>query len=863
METKTFYSRPVIPLLFSMISGIVVGARFPGHGAWMIMVVSVCTATLLFFIIKKRTSKLFPIVLFIALGYLSIQPWVAPTFPSNHVIHFMDTHPWKITGVIVTSDARQLNRQKCILRTEFLENKNKPFPVKGKIRLTVSGSALHLSTGDRIVFWGKIRSIRNFSNPGGFDYQRYMAFKKVWGSAYVSAHKLTLIQKNTDNRAGAIISGARHRISNLIDQIGDKEQQGVLKALIIGDRNAISPELRKAFNRVGAGHLLAISGLHIGIIATASFLFFKWILSHIPFFLLNAWTKKGAVILSMVPVLVYGLLSGMSPSTQRAVIMVIVFLTAFLFEREHDLINTLAIAAMIILIVHPPSVFSISFQLSFAAVLAIIYGFSRLPPLWSTGQNSTRKQKWSKAAIKLYCFVMTSFFAIVGTLPLVMHYFNQVSLVGLPANIIFIPLIGFVVVPLGIMAVFIYPLTVTGALVCLKAGSSVLEYVIKIINLISGWAFAAIKTVTPNYPEIFCFYVLFWVLLNLKGVKIKSSAALSKNRNHPDKNSIQKSVVIVGLLTALIFSADAGYWLYQRYWRDDLRVTMIDVGHGNASLLELPYGYNILIDGGGFSDNRVFDVGASIVAPFLWQKKIRTIDSIVLSHPNSDHLNGLIYIAENFNVKNVWTNHEAADTFGYRLFMETIKKNNIRMPAYHKIAGVHDINGVHIDILYPREDFIEKRKTETWRNLDNNSLILKASFKGVSFLFPGDIKERAEYELVSTVGNKLRSSVLLAPHHGSKTSSTERFLKKVKPEVIVISSRYKSRFGFPHPSVLKRYQDMGCRVLETANNGAVSVRTDGRILKIVPTVNNKNLSFDESNDIESSTNEEIVQNNIR
>ena len=210
-----------------------------------------------------------------------------------------------------------------------------------------------------------------------------------------------------------------------------------------------------------------------------------------------------------------------------------------------------------------------------------------------------------------------------------------------------------------------------------------------------------------------------------------------------------------------------------------------------------------------------------------------------MSHPNSDHLNGLIYIAENFNVKNVWTNHEAADTFGYRLFMETIKKNNIQMPAYNKITGVHDINGVHIDILYPQEDFIEKRKTETWRNLDNNSLILKASLKDVSFLFPGDIKARGEYELVSTVGDKLRSSVLLAPHHGSKTSSTEMFLEKVKPEVVVISSRYKSRFGFPHPSVLERYQDMGCRVFETARNGAVLMRTDGRTLMIRPYITDK------------------------
>jgi competence protein ComEC len=836
MQTKTFYSRPVIPLLLSMISGIVVGAWFPGNATWMIIVVSVCAATLLFFIRKKRTPSLFPLILLMTLGYLSIQPWVFPAFPPNHVIHFMDTHPWKITGVIVTSDAKDLSRQKCILRIEFLEDKGEPFPVKGRIRLTVSGDAPNLSTGDRIVFSARIKSIRNFNNPGGFDYQRYMAFKNVWGSAYVPAHQLTLIEKNVDKGAGVIISDARHRMSDLIDQVEDKEQQGVLKALIVGDRNAISPELRTSFNRVGAGHLLAISGLHIGIIATVSFLFFKWILSHIRFFLLNAWTKKGAVLLSVVPVLVYGLLSGMSPSTQRAVIMVIVFLAAFLFEREHDLINTLAMAAMMILIVHPPSVFSISFQLSFAAVLAIIYGLSRLPPIWSSGPNRTREQKWAKAATKLYYFFMTSFFAIIGTLPLVMYYFNQVSLVGLPANIVFIPLIGFVVVPLGILAVFILPFTASGALVLLKAASAALEPVTRIITVISGWSFSAINTVTPNYLEIVSFYVLFWALLNFKGVQTEKSSDLNNDRNGHTKKSIQKPVVAVALLTVLLFSADAGYGLYRRYWHDDLRVTMIDVGHGNAALLELPYGHNMLIDGGGFSDNRVFDVGASVVAPFLWRKKIRTVDTLVLSHANSDHLNGLIYIAENFHVKQVWLNHESADTFGYRLFVETIRKNHIQMPAYSKITGVHDINGVQFDVLYPPKDFVEKKDIETWRNLDNNSLVLKASFGNVSFLFPGDIKTPAEYELVSTVGDKLKTTVLLAPHHGSKTSSSERFLEKVKPEVVVISSRWNSRFGFPHPSVLKRYQDMGCRVLETAKNGAVSMRTDGRALTIRPTI---------------------------
>jgi competence protein ComEC len=839
METTTFYFCPVIPLLLAMISGIAVGAWFPGYGMWMVIVVSLCMAALIFLIRKKKTARVIPMLLLFALGNLSIQPWAAPVFPADHIIHFTGSYFWRITGVIVESDAGPLNRQKCILRTELLERSGKPFAVKGRIRLTVSGSDPSLTKGDRIVFKGRIRPIRNFNNPGGFDYQRYMAFKDVWGSAYVPADKLIRIQRNTANGAGAVIADARGRISDLIDRIGDKESKGVLKALIVGDRNAISLNLRKAFNRVGAGHLLAISGLHIGIIAAVSFFIFRWILSHIGFLLTHAWTKKGAVLLSAVPVVIYGLLSGMSPSTQRAVIMVMVFLAAFLFEREHDLINTLAIAAMVILIIHPPSVFSISFQLSFAAVLSIVYGLSKIPKLRLADQDKTRKQKRIKIIIKLYYFFMTSFFAVAGTLPLVMYYFNQISLVGLPANIIFIPLIGFVVVPMGMLAVFMSFLTTSGALILLKAASAVLEPVIKIITAMSDWSFAAIKTVTPNILEIVCFYVLFWALLNLRSAPSETSPGLSREQPRRNKKSIQKPAVIVALLTIFVFSADAGYGVYRRYWRDDLRVTMIDVGHGNAALLELPCGKTMLVDGGGFSDNRLFDVGASIVAPFLWRKKIRTVDTLVLSHANSDHLNGLIYIADHFHVKQVWLNHESADTFGYRMFMETIKKNHIQLPAYRDIIGVHNINGARIDILYPPADFRDKSQRQTWRNLDNDSLVLRASFGHVSFLFPGDIKAPAEYNLASTIGNRLKSTVLLAPHHGSKTSSSQRFLEEVTPEVVVISSRYKSRFGFPHPSVLKRYREMGCRVLETALNGAVSMRTDGRTLEIVPTVINK------------------------
>jgi competence protein ComEC len=525
--------------------------------------------------------------------------------------------------------------------------------------------------------------------------------------------------------------------------------------------------------------------------------------------------------------------------------MVTVFLAAFLFEREHDPMNTLAVAALLILIIHPPSLFSISFQLSFTAVLAILWGMPRVQIPWRYDSMGIKKPKRFKVATKLFYFFMVSFFAILGTLPLAMFYFNQISLVGLLANFIFVPLIGFVVVPLGLLAVFLYPLTGSVALGCLKAGAFVLAQAMGMLKFFADLPFAAVKTVTPSYFEICCFYILFWAVLNLRYVSSKPAAEKDnvpgQDNNPPGKSFIQKPAAIVILLVILALSADAGYWLYNRFWHNDFRVTMIDVGHGNSALMELPEGYNILIDGGGFSDNSIFDIGARIIAPFLWRKKIKTVDTLVLSHPNSDHLNGLIYIAEHFNVKNVWTNNEPASTLGYEKFMEIIKKNKIHMPEYKEIAGIHHINGVCITICYPQVDFIEKIKKETWRNLNNNSLVLKASFGAKSFLFPGDIEARAEYELAAIAGDKLRSTVLLAPHHGSKTSSTEMLIEKVNPEVIIISSGWKSRFGFPHPSVIKRYEKKGCRILGTARNGAITLSTDGQTLTIRPTITGNNI----------------------
>jgi len=288
------------------------------------------------------------------------------------------------------------------------------------------------------------------------------------------------------------------------------------------------------------------------------------------------------------------------------------------------------------------------------------------------------------------------------------------------------------------------------------------------------------------------------------------------------------------VLVLLTLAGNTCYWLYQRFGHTDLRVTVIDVGHGSASLLEFPGGYTMLIDGGGFADNAAFDVGAAIVAPLLWKKKIRTVDTLILSHPNSDHLNGLIYIARFFQVKNVWTNSEAHDTLGYQTFMDVIANRKIVLPSFADMPRSLWVNGVKLDFLYPPQGYLKRKEKEGWRNTNNNSLVVKVSMGSRSFLFPGDIMAAAEEELVGMAGRKLDSTVLIAPHHGSRSSSSTAFLGQVNPEVIVISCGRRSRFKLPHPTILKKYQHHGYAIFRTDLNGAVSLSTDGQQLEIKP-----------------------------
>ncbi|MBU2622652.1 MAG: ComEC/Rec2 family competence protein, partial [Proteobacteria bacterium] len=443
---------------------------------------------------------------------------------------------------------------------------------------------------------------------------------------------------------------------------------------------------------------------------------------------------------------------------------------------------------------------------------------------------------WPGLQRKTAAFFLVSFFATIGTFPVVMYYFNQVSLVGLAANCVAVPLIGFAVVSAGLLSFFIYPLSSLVSVWLIKASSVILEISLEFIKYFAKLPFAAIKTVTPSLFEIAWYYLLLGaVFVILLGLNDKKEIKKSGRAGGFIK---QRGPFIAIVLLIIAGYADVWYWLDKRFLHEDLRVTVIDVGQGTSALLELPGGYNVLVDGGGFSDNSIFDVGEKITAPFLWRKKIKSVDTLVLSHPNSDHLNGLLYIAENFNVKEIWSNGEVAESLGYKRLLEIVKEKNIKMEDFNGIRRNRVINGTMFKILYPEAGF--KGKNEKWRKGDNSSLVLKVGLGSKSFLFTGDIKEKGEYDLVKTSGNRLKSTVLIVPHHGSKSSSTDMFIDKVGPEIVIIPVGWKNRYKFPAPEVLERYKARSCRTLRTDENGAVMMTTDGKALVVTPTVVNEN-----------------------
>ncbi|WP_372678870.1 DNA internalization-related competence protein ComEC/Rec2 [Desulfosarcina sp.] len=806
----TSYFRPAIPITLSLIVGILLSQVLPGLVIPSLFILLASAVRLTICLKRDQPVRWSPLLATVVAGYLAMVPWLSPVHGPSHLADYLDTGYWRINGTVADSPIFHYGRTRLLLDVDTLSREAESKPVRGRLRLTVMGEA-NLEQGAQVTFPARIRAFHNFHNPGGFDYRRHMAFEGIHGSAWVQAEKIQPSEKRTRSPARRLIHATRHRLARMIDSAGQDtaaDEKAVLKALVFGDRSGIDDRLRERFNRAGVGHLLAISGLHVGIVATLAFGTLRWIFSFLPPLLWRGWGRQWAAAVTLLPVLAYGLLAGMSPSTQRAELMVALFLAAIILGRSQDVLNTLALAALVILAFFPPALFSISFQLSFAAVLAIVYGLEKIGVAEVPDLSPARR-----TGRRVVGFVLVSALAIAGTTPVALLHFNQTSVVGIAANLFLVPLVGFVVVPAGLVSAFVTlffePVAALGFWLSIK----ILHLAMMGVDFFSRLSFAAVKAVTPSLMEIFLYYLAAWALLNLR------------------KAALAPWILVAAMVLA---AGDGLYWSYQRFWHRDLKVTAIDVGQGGCTLMELPGGGVVLYDGGGFSDNRLFDMGQRVVAPLLWRKKIATVDILVLSHPNADHLNGLIYIARYFNVRELWSNGDVNTTKGYEALMAVCREQNIVVRTMDSGTPKTIVGPVALTVLHPPPGFLNQPDGVDQEYRNNGSLVVKATMGETAFLLTGDIEARGESQLVQRTGSGLASTVLFAPHHGSRTSSSVEFITAVAPAVVVISAGADNRFGFPHAEVTGRYRAAGSRVLCTGTHGAISMRSDGKTVHVRP-----------------------------
>ncbi|MBI5063848.1 MAG: ComEC/Rec2 family competence protein, partial [Desulfatitalea sp.] len=686
------FLRPLIPIASALTAGILAGGAWPGLFTVALAIAGLLALGLAWYAWHRRRVLVVPLLFCAACGYLSIQPWLARTLPPEHVVHYVNRGKWQVRGVVNERLRGDEDQQVFILDAAQLVQEGRSLAVRGKIRISARGFMAPLRPGDRVTVGGHLRAIKSFCNFGGFDYERFMALQGVRVRLFAQAEDI--------RREDGAVGNWQGRLEALRDRLGQhmaaalpnhsSATVNLLTALTLGMRDGIPADLNQAFSRAGVSHVIAISGLNIGMVALAAFALLTLVLVWSRPLTERGWVRKAAALGSLPAVVGYCLLAGMSPSVQRAMIMCLAFLLTFWIGRRHDLLNSLAMAALLILVVAPPEVWSISFQLSFGSVLAIVLGMRRFaltPPDGS--QPMLRRWLLRSAAMGL-----VSIWAILGTTPLVMFYFNQVCWVGPLTNLVVVPLTG-LVIPAGLAGFVLAPLSGTLAWLCWQAAAYGLDGLVLLVEMVARWPWAASTTITPSLLELGLSFVLLGVFFTAKG----------------------RGPRLIGLALCLVIGGlDAAYWCQRRFDRDRMTVTVVDVGQGSANLLQLPGGFTVLIDGGGFGDNAAFDVGRSVVAPLLWRNKIKTVDRVVLTHANSDHLNGLLFILNNFAVGEVWSNHEATQTAGYRLWQETIAAQGIRHVAFAQLPRRSETAGVRFDILGPPEGFLERRALENGRD---------------------------------------------------------------------------------------------------------------------------------------------------
>ena len=677
-----------------------------------------------------------------------------------------------VTGVVASIPLNDTRKQRFEYDIETLEFNKQQLPSIGKVRISwysKRGKKLKvkLKAGQRWQFWLRLKQPHGFMNPGGFDYEGWLYQKKIRATGYVRInYKNKQFAKLLDEEAsGYNVLVLRQNLYDKLQSITKSaEYGGILVALAIGERTGITAEQWRVFRATGTSHLVAISGLHIGLLAGFVFFIVRKLWPYCGTAALKLASPRAAALSSLIVAAMYAALSGFAVPSQRALIMLSVVMLSIFFRHKVQSAQVLSFALLSILLLDPVAVLSPGFWLSFSAVAIIsVAAMGRLR--LDKGFRIWGRLQWRIS---------------LALIPLLIFLFQLASLISPVTNLVAIPIVSFITVPFVLLGTFISPLL---------PDMSAIFYSLADSSLIALWWFLAQLADTPisqwhgTKPTILSLCLAsvgFALLLTPKGWPGKYLGLF----------------LIIPLLWPKSVVPQYG----------EVEFTLLDVGQGLAAVVQTQQHALVFDTGPRFSQS--FDTGAAVVVPFLRQKQIKKLDMLIVSHEDNDHRGGLNSIQQEVKIDKLLSSYNELGS----------------EPCY---AGQNwRWDGVLFEILNPVELVKDKKR-------NNSSCVLRISTNGESLLLSADIERRAENWLIMNQQH-LKSRYLVAPHHGSKTSSSSDFLEAVDPDYILIPVGFKNRYRMPHATVLQRYRDRNATILESYKTGAISVRFGQKRSKNIP-----------------------------
>ncbi|WP_168026832.1 DNA internalization-related competence protein ComEC/Rec2 [Ignavibacterium album] len=786
---------PFIRFAILFISGVIVGKSFPI--ATYIVISLISSSILIFFIANKLNgSKIFSFTSFVvfsfSFGLLTIL--IHKTEIESKLSKYQKEKNVSAYGTVEETDLKKDYEVSFNLKLDSIFISNKMIKTNENLLCRLRSDSIDrklfyesIKPGNKILIKGTFQQGRDIRNPGEFDYRKFLLSKGITGiiTAYDSASVKILSDdyfffKN-------IIFETRKSIDELIHQLHNSQTTGLLRGLLLADRTEIDFETKQNFVNSGVIHILAVSGLHVGYIL----LFFIVVFGRF-----NIYVRS---FLTIVGLICFMIITGVPASVFRATLMSVILIIAFLSGRSTNLLNSIALSAVIILLFRPEEIFNPGFQLSYSAVLsiAIIY-----PVLQKMILQSGITNKYLK---NILLFAGVSLSAQIGTLPFTLAYFNKLSVIALFSNLIVIPLVG-VIVGLALVTLLVGSLLPLVATYFAIVNNSITSLMIDLIRFTGGLDFSYLRINNFSVLDSVIFYLFIAILI----YSFKKSESIK----------FKLAVTIFVFANILVFTQ-----LDDKKLLPDgiLSVLMIDVGQGDSFLIKFPAGQTVLIDAGVVDP--FFDTGERIIIPLLDYLGIEKIDYGFVSHLDTDHYGGFASLLFNKRIKEIYRpKPDSSDkSIRFEKFLDRLK-----IPRHIYEKDKKNIGNVALYILNDSDnEFINKLSS------NDRSGIIKIIFGETSFLFVGDAENPAEKFYLNSNRKFLDSDVLKVGHHGSSTGSSMEFLEAVSPDISLVSAGIKNKFGHPSEMVLQRLKEINSKVFRTDSQGAVLLQSNGNKINVV------------------------------